>query len=107
MRRGLVPGLQIAESAAEALAGADVAGLVTEWSEFTHLDWAALRDTMNRPAIVDGRNALDPEAMAAAGFRYTGFGRRAAGAVPVQVAGGNVVAWPSDPEVRLASAGAR
>jgi UDPglucose 6-dehydrogenase len=103
----LVPGLQIAESAAEALAGADVAGLVTEWSEFTHLDWAALRDTMNRPAIVDGRNALDPEAIAAAGFRYTGFGRRAAGAVPVQVAGGNVVAWPSDPEVRLASAGAR
>ena len=74
----MIPGLQIAESAAEALAGADVAGLVTEWSEFTQLDWAALRDTMRRPAIVDGRNALDPEAMAAAGFRHTGFGRRAA-----------------------------
>jgi UDPglucose 6-dehydrogenase len=103
----MIPGLQIAESAAEALAGADVAGLVTEWSEFAQLDWVALRDTMSRPAIVDGRNALDPDTMAAAGYRYTGFGRRAAGAVPVPVAGGNVVAWPSEPEVRLASAGAR
>ena len=101
----LVPGLQIAESAAEALAGADVAGLVTEWPEFTQLDWTALRDTMRRAAIVDGRNALDPDAMGAAGFRYTGFGRRTTAAVAAQLVGANLVSWPSEPEVRVASAG--
>jgi UDPglucose 6-dehydrogenase len=102
----MIPGLQVAESVAEALADADVAGLVTEWSEFTQLDWAAFRDTMRRPAIVDGRNVLDPEAMAVAGFRHTGFGRRAAGAVAAQGEGGTVLGWPTEAEVRLASAGA-
>jgi UDPglucose 6-dehydrogenase len=72
----LVPGLQTAPSAAEALAGADVVGLVTEWSEFTDLDWVAMRQIVNGAVVVDGRNALDPDAVTAAGFRYVGFGRQ-------------------------------
>ena len=30
---------------------------------------------MKRRVIIDGRNALDPEALMAAGFEYVGFGR--------------------------------
>jgi len=72
---GLLPSVELATSAEEALAGADAAILVTEWPEFAELDWEALASTMNRPVIVDGRNFLDPAQMRAAGYTYEGIGR--------------------------------
>ena len=72
---GLLPSVELASSAEEALAGADAAILVTEWPEFAELDWKALASTMNRPLIVDGRNFLDPAQMRAAGYTYEGIGR--------------------------------
>ena len=48
---------------------------MTEWAEFGELDWAALRDKMRVPLIVDGRNFLDGDALVAAGFSYEGIGR--------------------------------
>jgi UDPglucose 6-dehydrogenase len=66
----------MADSAMAALEGADAAVLVTEWTEFRDLDWAAAARTMARPLIVDGRNYLDPGALAAAGFEYEGIGRQ-------------------------------
>jgi UDPglucose 6-dehydrogenase len=71
----LVPELVIVDTPVAALRGADVAGLVTEWSEFAALDWAAIAPLMNAPRIVDGRNALDASALRAAGFAYLDFGR--------------------------------
>ncbi|HXD59475.1 MAG TPA: UDP binding domain-containing protein, partial [Thermoleophilaceae bacterium] len=69
-------GVQICDSALEALKGADGAVLVTEWSEFKDLDWANdVKHAMKTPLIVDGRNYLDREAMIAAGFDYEGVGR--------------------------------
>ena len=65
----------MAPSAMEALEGADAAVLVTEWSEFAELDWAAAAARMNRPLVVDGRNFLDPRALLDAGFEYEGIGR--------------------------------
>lgn len=73
--RRAVPGLMVAGSVAEALDGADVAGLVTEWSEFRELDWSAMGALMSQRAIVDGRNALDVQALRDAGFRVLSFGR--------------------------------
>ena len=72
---GLLPSVQLANSAAEALAGADAAVLVTEWKEFAELDWPALSESMARPLVVDGRNFLDAEALRDAGFTYEGIGR--------------------------------
>jgi UDPglucose 6-dehydrogenase len=66
----------MAESAEEALEGADAAVLVTEWPEFAELDWADAAKRMARPLIVDGRNFLDPGALRAAGFDYEGIGRQ-------------------------------
>ena len=72
---GLLPSIELAESAEAAFDGADAAILVTEWPEFADLDWAALAGRMKVPLIVDGRNFLDPAALRDAGFLYEGIGR--------------------------------
>jgi UDP-glucose 6-dehydrogenase len=74
--RGLMPKVELAPDALEALRDADAAVLVTEWAEFLELDWAAVADRMAGRLIVDGRNALDPAAVRAAGLTYEGIGRR-------------------------------
>jgi len=73
--RTLMPGVEFADAALDALAGADAVVLVTEWPEFRELDWAAAAERMPGRLVVDGRNALDREAIAAAGFAYEGIGR--------------------------------
>jgi UDPglucose 6-dehydrogenase len=75
---GLLPSVELAGSAEEALAGADAAILVTEWPEFGELDWEAVGRSMRQAVIVDGRNYLDPEVLRRAGFAYEGIGRGAA-----------------------------
>lgn len=50
--------------------------LVTEWDEFLKLDWAAVRELMAQPVIIDGRNALDGAMLAGLGFTYEGVGRK-------------------------------
>ncbi len=73
--RGLLHGVEFADSAAAALAGADAAVIVTEWPELRDLPWAELRETMRTPLLVDGRNLLDLDAMRAAGYAYEAVGR--------------------------------
>ncbi len=50
------PDIEYAQSAAEALTGADGAVVVTDWDEFNALD--SEFDAMNRPVVVDGRNVI-------------------------------------------------
>jgi len=73
--RDLLPTVEMSGSAEEAAAGAAAVVLVTEWPEFLQLDWAALRERMSTPLVVDGRNFLDPQTIKAAGFTYEGIGR--------------------------------
>ncbi len=68
-------GVEIAETALDALAGADAAVVVTEWPELRELDWAAAAKSMRSTVIVDGRNLLDPDEMRSLGFAYEGIGR--------------------------------
>ena len=68
-------GVELADSAAAALAGADAAVVVTEWPELRELPWAELRGTMRNPLVIDGRNFLDAEEMRTAGYAYEGMGR--------------------------------
>jgi UDPglucose 6-dehydrogenase len=56
--------------------------LVTERDEFRRVDWAKLRDAMEVPLIVDGRDFLDPAAMRDAGFEYFSVDREARQPVP-------------------------
>ncbi|MBI4596871.1 MAG: UDP-glucose/GDP-mannose dehydrogenase family protein [Candidatus Omnitrophica bacterium] len=59
----------------EAAKAADCVAVLTEWNEFTELDFARLKKLMRQPLIVDGRNIYEPQRMQALGFRYVGVGR--------------------------------
>jgi UDPglucose 6-dehydrogenase len=74
----LMPGVEMAGSAMNALDGADAAVLVTEWPEFAELDWAEVAKRMNTPLVVDGRNFLDGDALRSAGITYESIGRPSA-----------------------------
>jgi UDPglucose 6-dehydrogenase len=74
--RDMLAGARIAESALDAIDGADAVVLVTEWPEFRDLDWTGeVRRRMRVPLVVDGRNFLDREQLVDAGFTYEGIGR--------------------------------
>jgi UDPglucose 6-dehydrogenase len=73
--RDLLDGVELCDSALDALTGADAAVLVTEWPEFAELDWSEVASKMARPLLVDGRNFLDPKKLVSAGFEYEGIGR--------------------------------
>jgi UDPglucose 6-dehydrogenase len=63
------------ENAYEAMAGADVVVILTEWNEFRGMDLARAKDVLKSPVVVDLRNIYEPKDMTAAGFRYYGVGR--------------------------------
>jgi hypothetical protein len=71
----LMPALEYAGSALGAVEGADAAVLITEWQELRELDWGSVAGAMAGDLLIDGRNALDPKAVRAAGLRYEGIGR--------------------------------
>src|SRR5215213_628254 len=73
--RRLIPGVEFAPGALAAVDDADAIVLVTEWSEFKELDWPEVASRMRGTLVVDGRNALDAAAIAAAGLSYEGVGR--------------------------------
>jgi UDPglucose 6-dehydrogenase len=75
--RSLLPGIELVEDAYEAVTGCDAVGLVTEWPEYRDLDWARVISLMRGSLVVDGRNCLDGEAIAALGGVYLSMGRRA------------------------------
>ncbi|CAN5176754.1 hypothetical protein BH20ACT16_BH20ACT16_02110 [soil metagenome] len=73
--RHLIRGVYFASDALDAIDGADAVVLVTEWDEFLTLDWNDVATRMAGTLVLDGRNALDREAVGAAGLTYEGIGR--------------------------------
>lgn len=74
--KGMLPdSVQYATGAADVLAGADAAVLLTEWNEFRALPPEKLRAAMRGTVFQDLRNVYDPAAMRAAGFQYGSIGR--------------------------------
>ena len=73
--RSLLPGVEMKDTAQDALADSDAAVLVTEWSEFRDIDWTVAADRMRRPLLIDGRNFLDAGNLRSAGFLYEGIGK--------------------------------
>ena len=73
----LLPEVAYAGSAREAVAGAELVLLLTEWEEFVRLDPIELAALAGVPRILDARNALDGEAWSLAGWSYRGLGRAA------------------------------
>ncbi len=73
--RKMMIGVEFANSALEALEGADACVIVTEWGEFADLDWNEAAKHMAGRLVIDGRNYIDPDTVRTAGFEYEGIGR--------------------------------
>ncbi|MER8223196.1 UDP-glucose/GDP-mannose dehydrogenase family protein [Streptomyces sp. NPDC094143] len=73
--RRVFPTLGYADSALEAVRGADIVLHLTEWREFRELDEEALGEVAAARVVLDGRNALDPERWRKAGWTYRAMGR--------------------------------
>jgi UDPglucose 6-dehydrogenase len=74
--KSFLPTMEYAADSDEALRGADACVLVTEWDEFLSMDWSKKKDSMAYPLVIDGRNALDGQAMRQLGFIYEGVGKK-------------------------------
>lgn len=70
----LFPTLGYADSMEEALTGADLTVVLTEWDEFTTADPAELRAIVSGRNVIDGRNCLDASAWSRAGWSVYAMG---------------------------------
>jgi len=71
----LFPNITYGQTPYDVLEGADLLVIVTEWDKFRVLDRDKMKELMNSPNIVDGRNLYDSEEMKELGFNYIGVGR--------------------------------
>ena len=70
------PAVTCCDSAEDACEEAHALAILTEWDAFRELDYAAIYDSMVKPAFVfDGRNLLDLEALQEIGFQAFGIGK--------------------------------
>jgi UDPglucose 6-dehydrogenase len=67
--------IQLCANAYEAVQGADVLAILTEWNEFRSPDFELLKSKLKASAIFDGRNLFNPESVAVSGLDYYCIGR--------------------------------
>lgn len=60
----------------EALKGADALVICTEWKIFRTIEAELLKQSLNFPIVIDGRNLFDPSEMYSSGILYHAIGRR-------------------------------
>ncbi|MFS8477715.1 MAG: UDP-glucose/GDP-mannose dehydrogenase family protein [Micromonosporaceae bacterium] len=70
-----VPELTYVKSLIEAVTGADLVCVLTEWEEFRNADPVALGQVVASKKVIDGRNCLDQALWLRAGWEYRGMGR--------------------------------
>lgn len=70
------PRIRYAATPMEALEGAEVLAIVTEWKEFRAPDFEAIKAKLRQPVIFDGRNLYDPAIPRKAGLEYFTIGRK-------------------------------
>ncbi len=69
------PSLPVATRVEEAVTGAELVLVLTEWPEFAALDPVWLAGLARRPRVLDARLLLDPEKWRAAGWDFHALGR--------------------------------
>jgi UDPglucose 6-dehydrogenase len=67
--------LMLAGTREIAAEGADALVICTEWKSFRAVDFSWLKEKLNFPIIVDGRNLYNPEEVKKAGLMYYAVGR--------------------------------
>ncbi|WP_292050916.1 MULTISPECIES: UDP-glucose dehydrogenase family protein [unclassified Brevundimonas] len=71
----LLPDIQYCDGPYDAVAGADVVLILTEWDQFRALDLDRVKLLMNAPVMVDLRNIYSAPDMKVRGFSYSSIGR--------------------------------
>jgi UDPglucose 6-dehydrogenase len=71
----LLPGVVFKDGPYDAVSGADVVVILTEWDQFRALDLDRVKLLLKQPVMVDLRNVYRPDDMRARGFRYASIGR--------------------------------
>ena len=67
--------LELVDNQEQALDGADVLVICTEWKSFWAPDFDSIKKRLNSAVIFDGRNLYDPQHLKDLGFVYYGIGR--------------------------------
>ena len=73
--RKIFPTLDYCDSAADALEGAEIVVVATEWDEFQNLDPVAAGELVASKKLIDGRNCLPVDEWRAAGWDVNCLGR--------------------------------
>ena len=58
----------------DALEGADIIVLVTQWPEFKSIDFSKIRQVKKTQVLIDGRNLFNRKKIESLGFKYIGIG---------------------------------
>ena len=59
----------------DAVKGADALLILTEWRQFRIPAWPRVKELINTPLVIDGRNIYDPDEIESYGFTYRCIGR--------------------------------
>lgn len=73
--RKIFPKLHYCSNLWEAVKGADLLVILTEWDEFKEIDKLKLKKLLKKPNIIDARNIFNPDKMESLGFNYLSIGR--------------------------------
>jgi UDPglucose 6-dehydrogenase len=65
----------VSSSVTDALAGADMALLLTEWNDFKAIDWIKEKAVMSGAVVFDTKNFLDASRLRSIGYTYYSVGR--------------------------------
>lgn len=68
--------IEYCEDAYDTIEDTEAVILVTEWDEFQNLDLDRVKELLNNPLFIDGRNCYEPEEMEEQGFTYYSVGRK-------------------------------
>lgn len=71
--------ISYADSAYNALRGADALVIATEWNEFKEPDFGKIASLLKQKLVFDGRNIYEPADMESLGYEYHSVGRRIVG----------------------------
>ncbi|MBA7712811.1 UDP-glucose 6-dehydrogenase TuaD [subsurface metagenome] len=70
------PQISYVKSPYEAVKEANALLIITEWDEIKELDLKKIKEMMDNPIIIDGRNVYDPSEVRELGFEYYSIGRQ-------------------------------
>ncbi len=73
--RQIFPDIELCQDLYQVAKGSDALVMVTDWDEFKEMDLEKIKELLNQPVIIDGRNIFDPDEMKRLGFIYQGVGR--------------------------------